>query len=169
MKGRYRMKINNSYEDAAENVAGVLCEEADRRGWIYEKRETEGVISIIFQLPGKAWTEGILVSADRDSGVLEMASLLQESMSAGKRAEVAAIVNAYNMGSLLGMLEMDIRTGEVWYKIKLSVAGCGGQLMDWQEMVDHTAREAELYRNLLMRLNSGSMIVGQILQQMKQQ
>lgn len=163
------MKINNSYEDAAENVAGVLCEEADRRGWIYEKRTTEGVTCFLFLVPGKARTEGILVSADKDGGILEIASRLLENMPVEKRADTAVIANTYNMRSLLGMLEMDICTGEVWYKIKLSIAGCRGRLMDWQEMVDHTAREAELYRNLLMRLNSGSMTVGQILQQMKQQ
>lgn len=169
MKGRYKMKTDNSYEDAAENIAGVLCEKADRQGWIYEKRTAEGVTSFFFQVPGKPWTGGIWVSVDRDGGILEMASLLLTGMAAEKRAEAAVIVNTYNMGNLLGMLEMDIRTGEVWYKIKLSIAGCREQWINWEDLMDYVSTEAKLYRNLLMQLNIGSMTVSQILQQMKQQ
>lgn len=169
MKGRYKMKTDNSYEDAAENIAGALCEKADRQGWIYEKRTTEGVTSFIFQVPGKPWTGGIWVSVDSNGGILEMASLLLKGMAAEKRAEAAVIVNTYNMGNLLGMLEMDIRTGEVWYKIKLSIAGCREQWINWEDLMDYVSTEAKLYRNLLMQLNIGGMTVSQILQQMKQQ
>lgn len=98
-----------------------------------------------------------------------MASLLLKGMAAEKRAEAAVIVNTYNMGNLLGMLEMDIRSGEVWYKIKLSIAGCREQWINWENLMDYVSTEAKLYRNLLMQLNIGSMTVSQILQQMKQQ
>ena len=163
------MKINSRYEDDAESVVNALCETADRQGWTFDKRITEGVTYIIFRMPGQEWAEGILVSADGDSGILEMAARLLENTPAGKRTEAAAAANVYNFGRLLGMLEMDIATGEVWYKIKLSIAGCRGGLMNWQELMGYICREAAICRKLLIRLNSGNMTLKEILRRIKQQ
>lgn len=91
-----------------------------------------------------------------------------DNMSKEKYRETAMIINEYNLGRLLGMLEMDTGTGEIWYKIKLSIAGCRISQSALQRILDYMIGETDMYRDLLRQLDSGRMTPAQILQRIRE-
>lgn len=115
------------FAEDAQKAMDIWSEFLTDRGWSYERDETDNVIHIELERDGRL-TE-LMIEADEESGMLQIFSAVPVIIPEEKRVEAAMIANAFNDGRLFGGLNLDLFSGNMYFRISTCVADC---VLSWQ-------------------------------------
>lgn len=153
------------YRKEAEQALQAFCTMLDNIGFKYDVNDEELVVNLI--TVGDNLPMEMVIRFDEEIGRMFLISEMPVVMNEDKRIDAAVVINAYNNGKMMGVFDLDIANGTIYYRITQCFVGCEISDVLCNLLLQLAVKAIDDYNDKFLMLNKSVITMEQMLSMME--